>query len=798
MIKRSEDTFILSTENTTYAFRILKEGIAEHIYYGRRINLDTGAEALFEKQEFAPGNNAMYVADNPALSLNNLCTEISGEGKGDMRQPFIRLVRADGSRTSDLIYESAEITKGKPKSDILPVSHDETGEVDRLRIIYKDRTYGERLCVDYCVFEKEDVITKNVTLTNEGDTPVRIDKLMSSQLDLHDPDHVLAGFRGGWAREMRRIDTPLIQGRTKAGSMGGSSSNTANPFFMLYRPKTDEDSGDVYGFNLIYSGNHEESIEVNEFGKVRVLWGINHESFEYMLDPGESFEAPEAVMTFSHEGFNGMSYNMHRFVTEHILSARWKDEPRPILLNSWEAAYFNINESRLLKLASAAKNVGIELFVMDDGWFGERNDDTASLGDWEPNKKKLGGGIKSIADKVNALGLKFGLWVEPEMVNVKSRLYEEHPDWTLEIPGAMHSEGRNQRILDLSKPEVCDHIIEAMTKTFSSGNVSYVKWDYNRNFTDVYSQDTEPMRQGGTGHAYILGLYRIMRTLTERFPDILFEGCASGGNRFDLGILSYFPQIWGSDNTDAICRAEIQNGYSYGYPLCTVGAHVSAVPNHQTLRNTPMSTRFNVAAFGALGYELNLCDATKEELNAIRFQIILYKQWREVFNHGRFYRGRRFGSQGYGNTVLSQNDGNVTEWTVVSPDKDRAVGMLLQKQAIPNHVYMQFNAKGLDKDKLYHFYNYKEKLNIMDFGDLVNTVAPVHIKNGSSIHKLIAKIAKMESEEEHLNAYGDTLMYGGVRLKPAFGGTGLNENVRPFGDYASRMYFIEEETGSAD
>ena len=390
------------------------------------------------------------------------------------------------------------------------------------------------------------------------------------------------------------------------------------------------------------------------------------------------------------------------------------------------------------------------------------------------------------------MGLSFGIWVEPEMVNAKSELYRRHPDWTIEIPGQDHAEGRNQRILDLCRTEVQDFIIEKMTEVFSSGEISYVKWDMNRTFTDYYSRALPPERQGEVAHRYVLGLYRCMKELTRRFPDILFEGCAAGGNRFDPGMLCYFPQIWASDDTDALCRAEIQNGYSYGYPMSVVSAHVSACPNHQTLRNTPLETRFHVAAFGVCGYECNFCEMKKEELAAVKEQISLYKQWRSVLQFGDFYRGRSF--NGFGSnyaTALDQGAGNIMEWTCVSEDKTKAVGFLMQKLAVPNTQFEYYRAKGLVPERKYHFYNRSLTHNIKDFGSLLNTVAPVHIRQDSPVHNLVAKFVKMPGETEDYEIYGDGLMYAGVLLKQGFGGTGYNQEVRHFPDFGSRMYFME-------
>lgn len=487
-----------------------------------------------------------------------------------------------------------------------------------------------------------------------------------------------------------------------------------------------------------------------------------------------------------------MSLHMHRFVREHIVRGAWKHKTRPVLLNSWEASYFDISEKKLLALAKAGKEAGIELFVMDDGWFGERDDDKHSLGDWEVNRKKLPGGIAGLADKIKALGLSFGIWVEPEMVNVNSRLYAGHPDWTIDIPGRGHSEGRNQRILDLSRSEVQEFVIDKMSAVFASADISYVKWDMNRIFTDYFSRALPPERQGELAHRYVLGLYRCMDELVKRFPDILFEGCASGGNRFDLGILCYFPQIWASDDTDALCRAEIQNGYSYGYPMSVVSAHVSACPNHQTLRVTPLETRFHVAAFGVCGYECNFCDMGKEEREAVKEQIALYKRWREVLQWGDFYRGRSFSDGKSGGSVLSAEVGNQMEWTCVSADKTRAVGFLMQKLVTPNVHFGYYKAKGLDADADYRFYNRALKYNIKEFGGLVNMVSPVHIKQDSVMHNLVAKFVKMDGETEDCTASGELLMYAGVHLKQAFGGTGYSEEVRYFQDFASRIYLMEK------
>ena len=792
MIKEKDGVFALETERTSYLFRVMDTGHLEHLYYGRKIRLRDAA-ALTEKHSSAPGGSIYYDGTHKALSLEDACLEVSSYGRGDIREPFLEVVYADGSFTSDFVFESFEISGAKPEFASLPGSYSEDGQVEHLCVRLRETAKPAALELHYSVYPECDVIGRSAKLINTGEAEITVKRLMSAQLDLPDCGWVFTTFTGGWAREMKRTDTQVWAGKCVNSSYAGVSSSRANPFVMLSGEHTTEDTGDCFGVNLIYSGNHYEAVEVNSWGKTRLVAGINPQSFSWRLAPGEAFESPEAVMTFSHEGFNTMSRQMHAFVREHIVRGEWKRKPRPVLLNSWEAAYFDIDEKKLLNLAKAGKSVGVELFVMDDGWFGERTDDTRSLGDWTPNPKKLPHGLKGLCDGVKALGLDFGVWVEPEMVNVNSRLYKSHPDWAIDIPGREHSEGRNQRILDLGRPEVQDYLIDTMTTVFSSADISYVKWDMNRNFSDVYSKGLGPEGQGEVFHRYVCGLYRCMKTLTERFPHILFEGCSSGGNRFDLGILCYFPQIWASDDTDTLCRAEIQNGYSYGYPMSTLSAHVSSCPNHQTLRNTPLDTRFHVAAIGVFGYECNLCDMGRDQLSAIKKQIALYKRWRDVLQYGDFYRGRSFaGDSGPHSAIGVTGAGNTMEWTCVSPDRKRAVGMLLQKLAVPNDFYACYRAKGLDGGKFYRFTNRKPKYNLRDFGGLVNMVSPVHIKQDSLMESVAAKLVKLDGETEDYLVYGDALMYHGVKLKQAFGSVGFGKDTRVYQDFGSRLYFMEE------
>ena len=780
-LKAAYPVFVLDTDNTTYLFAVTPSRHLEHLYYGGKIRIDKAEDCahIRERHEFELGNCISYDKKFPQVMLEDMCLEMSGAGHGDIREPFVSLVYPDGSRSVDFLYEKSTLSNQKEPLQTLPCAYTENGKTEHLIVELRDGALVMEL--HYTVYPACDVITRSAVLLNEGDT-VQVERLMSMQLDMPFGGAAVTSFHGAWGREMNRHTAALPVGKLVLESRTGCSSNRVNPFFMVHSPDANEASGSVYGFNLIYSGNHYAAAEINAYGKTRIVSGIQPEGFRWLLEKDGRFETPEAVMTYSENGFTGQSQNMHRFVRDHIVRGVWRDRPRPVLLNSWEACYFNINEKSLVSMARSAKDLGVELLVMDDGWFGERDNDRCSLGDWTPSVKKLPGGLRSLAEKIIAEGLKSGIWVAPEMVNTDSRLYRKHPDWAMAIPGKRHSEGRTQRVLDLANPEVQDFLIQKMSEVFSSAPVSYVKWDMNRIFSDVYSPYLPAERQGETAHRYIMGLHRVADTLAKSFPDILFEGCASGGNRFDLGMLCWFPQIWGSDNTDAICRAHIQEGYSYGYPQSCVGAHVSASPNHQTLRRTPLATRFAVAAFGALGYECDVRDLPSPEKQAIREQIALYKKWREVLQFGDFYR---------------ITEGNLHRWTCVSPDKSRAVVLLLQELTEANVQAHRLQLRGLDPDKTYRLYNIPGRVDVRTFGSLINTVTPVHVRQDSVLHNVIAKQVKMSGEAEKVTATGSVLMHTGVMLSPAFSGSGFNEKVRIFPDFAARLYFLEAEENKA-
>ena len=747
------------------------------MHYGGLVYATPGQEddpftALTEKVSHGKGNAIMYTKDS-FVQPEDMCLEISSLGKGDYREPMVILEYEDGSQTSDFVFKDFEILDNKPKINSLPSAYeDENSLCETLRVTLKEVSRAVEIDMYYSIFAACDCITRRIVIRNTGNESLKVKQAMSLMLDMDEAGYKLTSFGGAWAREMGRHDTPVSHGQVRNETICGVSSNRNNPFVMLTKLDTTETAGEGFAFNLIYSGNHLESAGVNAYDKTRFLTGINPQGFCWTLEAGESFESPEAVMTFSDKGERQLSLNMHHFVRHNVVRGKFKNKPRPILINSWEATYFNISESKLMSQAKKAAEAGIELFVMDDGWFKGRNNDKSSLGDWVVDKKKLPGGIEGIAAKIHSLGLDFGIWVEPEMINEDSDLYRAHPEYAMAIPGRENSLGRNQMNLDLTNPEVVDYIKNAMRRVIGSKGVNYVKWDMNRTFSDVYSKVLPADRQGETLHRYYISLYDIMKTLTEEFPDVLFEGCASGGNRFDLGILSYFPQIWASDDTDAMERTKIQKGVSYGYPMSTMTAHVSACPNHQTLRNTPLDTRYNVASFGVLGYELNLNEASKEEFEEVKKQVADYRRWRETFFFGDFYRLRD------------------KQWMVVSKDKKKAVALCWEDMCKANSFYIKLRTTGLE-DANYHVYYEEKKHNIKEFGGLINQVSPIHIKADSVIHNTVAKFYKLDGESLDIVVHGQTLNNAGIKLNQAFGGTGLDAPTRVFQDFASRLIYFE-------
>lgn len=506
--------------------------------------------------------------------------------------------------------------------DGLPATYVETDEeAETLEIYLEDKVINATLVLSYTVFKEYGAIARNVRIINNGDKKLVLDRALSMCLDMPDHDYEMVHLSGTWARERHIKTRKLEHGIQEVYSARGASSPHHNPFIALKREDATEQKGDVYGFNLVYSGNFLAQVEVDHYDAARVLMGINPFDFTWTLEEGESFQTPEAVMVYSDKGLNGMSGTYHKLYRNRLCRGEWRDKDRPVLINNWEATYFDFNEDKILEIAKASKELDIELFVLDDGWFGERNDDLKGLGDWYVNKEKLPTGIKGLAKKINDMGMQFGLWFEPEMVNKDSNLYRKHPDWIIQVPDRKNSPGRNQHVLDFSRKEVRDYIYEMMADTLRKAPITYVKWDMNRNMTEIGSAALSSDRQRETSHRYILGLYEMLDKLVMEFPHVLFESCASGGGRFDAGMLYYMPQTWTSDNSDAIERLNIQYGTSYVYPVSTMGAHVSAVPNHQLRRVTSLNTRGSVAVFGAFGYELNVKEMTEEEKRIVKKQV---------------------------------------------------------------------------------------------------------------------------------------------------------------------------------
>ena len=775
MIRVSGKNYLINTRNTSYCFRVMGSGHLEQVFYGKKALpddagddvIDQAFRAMAEKREFQAGNSIAYSDEHLELNLESAALELSTPGKGDVRENSLIMINSDGIRTSDPLFKESRTMQGCVDKPELPGSHaKDEDKVETLEVTLFDEYQKAYVILYYTVFYDCDVITRSVAVRNSGSTPLYLEKVMSLMTDLYGEGYRYTDFCGHWTREMHKDEGILKSGTHVISSRTGTSSNRANPLFFISDSNASEDSGSVYGFNLIYSGNHYESMSVGSFEKTRFMAGIEPESFSWTLEAGESFYSPEGVMSYSDCGFTGVSLNFYDFIKKHILPERFVGKERPVLINSWEANYFDFTEESLVKLADKAASAGIELFVLDDGWFGKRDDDHSSLGDWKVYKDKLPGGLKSLSDKIHELGMTFGLWVEPEMINEDSDLYREHPDYAVKVPGHEHSKGRDQLILDLTRKEVQDNVIAQMKEVFSSCRLEYVKWDMNRVFSDCYSESIDAKRQGEFLHRYVLGLYRIMRELTEAFPDILFEGCASGGNRFDLGILCYFPQIWGSDDTDAMERIAIQEGYSYGYPMITVGSHVSATPNHQTMRCEPLETRFALAMTGAFGYELALDRLSEDEVYEIKGQTEFYKKYRKTLQWGTWYR---------------LSDG---KWIIVSEDKKTAIGAFVKRQINPNAFFDDFKTKGLEPSYTYHVTNRICDRDISDFGTILDARTDGDDKETSGSMKI-------PGEVEDAIMPGLTLNSCGIRLSQGYGGTGYSENTRIMKDMDARIYIFE-------
>jgi alpha-galactosidase len=638
----------------SYVMKVLATGTLAHLYFG---------PTLASGRDYAHLLRRSFIANQNQV-LDPIAMELPTAGSGDFRVPGLTVRHADGSTVLNLLYREHQLLPGKPALDGLPstsVEDDDEAETVEVTLVDGHSQLTVRLLTT--IYRDRPVITRSLRVVNAGNGDVKVTTAMSAVLDLPDPDWHLVQLTGAWGRECHITDAPLIRGTRAVSSQRGISGHQQNPFLLLRRRSTTEASGEAIGLSLVYSGNFLAQVEVDPYDTVRARIGFDPETIRWQITPGMDLQIPEAVLVWSDEGVGGVSDAYHRLYRERLVSGSWRDRPRPVLLNSWEGVYYDFDEDRLVEMAAAARDLGVELFVLDDGWFGQRDDDTSSLGDWTVDLRKLPSGLDELVGRINALGLAFGIWIEPEMVSPRSRLFDEHPEWAVGFPGRPRSEIRNQYVLDLSNRAVVDFLERIIGNVLSSAPIAYVKWDMNRVITEPYGGSLPAERQNEFYHRYMLGVYDLHARLTERFPDILFEGCASGGGRFDPGMLAFAPQIWTSDDTDAIERLRIQYGTSLVYPLVSMGAHVSASPSHQVGRSTAVDTRAAVAFFGNLGYELDPTALAAPERARVREQIAWYKERRELLHRGRFHR------------LASpfEGDGNETAWMVVAEDRARAL-----------------------------------------------------------------------------------------------------------------------------
>ncbi|MBE5998123.1 MAG: alpha-galactosidase [Eubacteriales bacterium] len=745
----STRTFHLFNDQISYVIRIMENEQPEHLYYGKKV-FDEESFALYHEEEMR-SQMSVCVPEPGLLSMQYTKQEYPCYGTGDYRSPAFSILQKNGSRVTEFRYAGHSITAGKPSLLPLPATYvEQDDEAQTLEIRLHDALMDTDLFLLYTIYEKYPVVTRSARFEHHGPDPVILEKAMSMSVEWSDMDFTMISLAGAWSRERYIKERKLEMGISSVQGLSGTcSSAEQNPFLALARPGCTEEQGEVYGFSLLYSGNFLAQTEVSTFDMTRLMMGINPESFSWELQTDGTFQTPETVMVYSGEGLGGMSRTFHRLYRKRLMRGIWRDRPRPILLNNWEATYFDFTEDRLLEIAAGAKACGIELFVLDDGWFGVRDDDTRSLGDWYCNLKKIPSGIDGISRKVEAMGMKFGLWVELEMVNENSDLYRAHPEWVIGAPGRFNCHARHQFVLDYSNPEVVDHIFKMISGIISSSAISYIKWDMNRYMTGAFSsaawaRDEEEacparisLRQGEMMHRYTLGLYTLYEKLTQAFPEILFESCASGGARFDAGLLYWAPQAWCSDDTDASERQKIQYGTSYVYPVVSMGSHVSAVPNHQLMRTTPLETRANIAYFGTFGYELDLNLLSEKELDLVRSQVRFMKDHRQLIQiDGDFYRLR------------NPFKGNETAWMVVSPDRSRAVAVYCQRLNKVNGSLVRLRLRGLDPEKQYEV--------TYDTTPAVNTPGQILALYG---YKTDA-----ENTTQTLRLHGSTLMHAGIPI----------------------------------
>ena len=679
--------FKLDAKNTSYVFGATDDGYLIHAYYGKKIE-DEDLTYLLRLTE-NPWTLKTNARDKGTF-MDAHAFEYPCHGTGDYREPCLMVMDDDGMTTTDLRYVSHKVYKGKPVLEGMPATFANENEAETLEITCVDKHTGLEAVLVYTAFNDLDVITRSVRLKNNSTAPLNVKRVLSTCVDFDNDGYDFITLNGSWARERVMERCRLHPGKQGVDSVKGESSHQNNPFVALVSHTADEDNGEAYGFNFVYSGNFFAQAEVTQHKYTRLVMGINHFDFNWLLEAGEEFVAPEVVMVYSSEGIGAMSRTFHDLYREHLIRGEYKDKRRPILINNWEATYFNFDTEKLIDIAKEASKLGIEMLVMDDGWFGHRDADNSSLGDWFVYEKKIKGGLKYLVDEVNKLGMKFGIWFEPEMISPDSELYKAHPDWAIQVQGRELSMSREQYVLDYSNKEVRDHIYGMMKKILDSANIEYIKWDMNRQLTEVGSTTLPKNRQRELWHRYVLGVYDVMNRLTTDYPHILLENCSGGGARFDPAMLYYSPQIWCSDDTDAIERLKIQHGTSICYPASAMGAHVSDCPNHTVGRSTPFATRGNVAMVGTFGYELDVTRIPQEDRDAIPGQIAQFNKYNPIIRTGDQYR--------IGNVF---EDNMWDAWMFVAKDKSEAVFTFVQVLGRPNYRNRRVKLKGLDPKAMY-------------------------------------------------------------------------------------------------
>jgi alpha-galactosidase len=688
-IESLDSAWFLQSPGSTYALAVTPEGYLQHWHWGARVapeDLSALRPRLARPFDVSPVDGGEF-----DFSLNTLPSEFPFPGTGDFGAPAVEVEHADGTRVLRLRYRAHRILAGKPALPGLPAVYVENdSEAGTLEIDLIDELGALQVTLAWTVFSAHDVITRSARVTNLGGAPCRLLRVLSASVDFDDAARMSwLHLSGDWARERQVVRAGLRTGQQAVASARGASSHQHHPFFALLSPGADEDGGEVFGFSLVYSGNFHAGVELDTYAKARAQIGINPAGFGWRLEPGESFQTPEAVLVYSGNGLGEMSRTYHRLYRTRLCRGAWRDRERPVLINTWEVTYFDFDEPRLLELAGFARDAGVELFVLDDGWFRKKDDECSSLGDWTPSTKKLPRGLGALARTINDTGLAFGLWFEPEMVSGDSDLYRAHPDWCLHAGRRRRSLSRHQHVLDFSREEVRADIYNKIAAILRDAPVRYIKWDMNRHLSEVASAGLPPERQSETAHRHILGVYAFLEKLTREFPGLLIENCSGGGGRFDPGMCHYMPQTWTSDNSDAVSRLYIQHGTGMVYPLSTMGAHISAVPNHQVGRTTPLATRALVSMTGAFGLELDLAKLPPGELAEIKAVIARYKQWRPLLSSGDLYR------------LKSPFDGNAAAWMIVAPDKTEALVFHVRILAEPNGCLQRLRLKGLQGDAVY-------------------------------------------------------------------------------------------------